>query len=143
MRLRKRKGYALILAIMVAFFLGAITVSLVSLQSQIYLTQRSSQYREIALRAAEAAVERAIQRISYDGTFTTVPSGITEACWGSMPGSLECSYTYIVSGANPKTITASSKITANSGAFTIGQMTIQAVVNRGANSITIVSWDEL
>lgn len=88
---------------MLSLFLLAAIISLASMQHTSLQQRRGVLYREIAHRAAESGVERAIQRLTANRTFTTSASGVTEGCtWDAgLPGvTTNCSYTYIVRSWN-------------------------------------------
>lgn len=136
---RKRKGYALLLTVVAAFFLGSVTVAMFRLQAAMYQNMLNSRYREITLRAAEAAVERAIQQISFNPDYTTT-TPVQEPCWPGASGSVVCSYEYTVSGTgSQKTINATGKVTMSGFG---GKTSLTVVVQRNPGDIVILSWEE-
>lgn len=136
---RRRKGYALLLTVVAAFFLGAIAVVMFRLQVALHQNTLISRYREIALRAAEAGVERAIQRISFDPSYTAT-SPVQEDCWPGASGPVTCTYSYTVTGSgSTKAIHSVGKVSINGFG---GQINLTVTVQRNPSEVVIVSWEE-
>lgn len=99
--MRKRRGYAVILSVMLSMFLLAAIISLAHIQHTSMQQRRGILYREAAHRAAESGIERGLQRLTANRSFTTPDTGVTEPCvWQvNLSGvTTECTYTYVVGG---------------------------------------------
>lgn len=132
---KKRKGYALLMTLFVAIFLGGVAISLYALASGIAQLERAVAFREQAFRTAESAFQRGIQEIGHDPTYTGTGQ-VSRAC-----GEVTCVYAWEVTGTYPtKTIKATGSVLRNGNLA--GRRTITATVSFDVSGYQVLSWVE-
>lgn len=132
---KKRDGYALLMTLMVALFLGGVSIALFAMASNLTQLERVGTYREQAIRAAESAFQRAIQEVGHDPVYTGTKQEAYQC------GEVRCTIRWVVSGDYPtKQITAEGMI--YRGTNLAARRTITADVAFDTSGYKILSWSE-